>query len=298
MPTALDLIPVRALNQVTYCPRLYYLQYVDAVMPTNEHVEGGLFDHRRVDDPDLANRTRKDGDTARSRSVAALVRSARHHRRARRDRGEGRRALPRGDEARLGPARRRRPAHHLGQRRRAAVRQALLLEEAFGQPVPAGSSSTPASRERVEVPFTDELRAKTRAAIDLCRELVRPRRAAGTAAGRAAAPLLRLLARPGLPARGDALPDRPARSGRRRRAAAGRPDPRHPAVRRRGRAVRAGAGQLRRQAQRAPGRQEGRPGAEPRADARGPAGGASSATCRSPRRPWKRWSRTRSRSPT
>src|SRR5438105_991398 len=46
LPTA-DLIPVRALNQVTYCPRLYYLQYVDAVVPVNEHIEGGLFDHRR-----------------------------------------------------------------------------------------------------------------------------------------------------------------------------------------------------------------------------------------------------------
>ena len=45
-------VPVRALNQVTYCPRLYYLQYVDAVMPTNEHVESGLFDHRRVNAPD------------------------------------------------------------------------------------------------------------------------------------------------------------------------------------------------------------------------------------------------------
>src|SRR5437660_11790648 len=71
MPTVAttDLIPVRALNQVTYCPRLYYLQYVDAVMPHNEHVEGGLFDHRRVDDPDLAGRTRKEGDAGRSRGV-------------------------------------------------------------------------------------------------------------------------------------------------------------------------------------------------------------------------------------
>ena len=67
-PTA-DLIPVRALNQVTYCPRLYYLQYVDAVMPVNEHVEGGLFDHRRVDEATLANKTRKEGDANRSRGV-------------------------------------------------------------------------------------------------------------------------------------------------------------------------------------------------------------------------------------
>ena len=67
---AAELIPVRALNQVTYCPRLYYLQYVDAVMPTNEHVEGGLFDHRRVDDPALRQKTRTDRGTATTRGAA------------------------------------------------------------------------------------------------------------------------------------------------------------------------------------------------------------------------------------
>ncbi len=67
---ALDLIPVRALNQVTYCPRLYYLEYVDGVMPTNEFVEDGLFQHRRVNDPALENKTRKDGDASQTRSVS------------------------------------------------------------------------------------------------------------------------------------------------------------------------------------------------------------------------------------
>src|SRR5437879_3049725 len=67
---ALDLIPVRALNQVTYCPRLYYLEYVEALMTNNEHVEDGLFEHRRVDDPELANRTRKDGNVLHTRSIA------------------------------------------------------------------------------------------------------------------------------------------------------------------------------------------------------------------------------------
>src|SRR3954462_3939450 len=67
--TTPDPIPLRALNQVTYCPRLYYLQYVDCVMPTNEHVEAGLHDHRRVDDPDLANRPRKDGGAVKTRGV-------------------------------------------------------------------------------------------------------------------------------------------------------------------------------------------------------------------------------------
>ena len=59
---ALDLIPLRALNQVGYCERLYFLEYVDAVMPTNEYVEDGLFEHRRVSGAELENKTRKDGD--------------------------------------------------------------------------------------------------------------------------------------------------------------------------------------------------------------------------------------------
>lgn len=71
-----DLVPVRALNQFTYCPRLYYLQYVDAVMPVNEHVEGGLFDHRRIDEPELASKTRKEGDANRSRGVHLSMKSS------------------------------------------------------------------------------------------------------------------------------------------------------------------------------------------------------------------------------
>jgi CRISP-associated protein Cas1 len=64
-----DLVPVRALNQVSYCPRLYYLQYVEGLMPINEHVEDGLFGHRRVHDPDLQNRSLKAGGTETTRSV-------------------------------------------------------------------------------------------------------------------------------------------------------------------------------------------------------------------------------------
>ncbi len=62
LPADTDLIPVRALNQVTYCPRLYYLEYEEALLPINEHIEDGLFQHRRVDDPALHHRTRKDGE--------------------------------------------------------------------------------------------------------------------------------------------------------------------------------------------------------------------------------------------
>jgi CRISPR-associated protein Cas1 len=164
-------IPVRALNQITYCPRLYYLQYVDCVMPTNEHVEGGLFDHRRVDGPELANRTRKEGDASRSRGVhlaserlgisgildvieekdgAAYPVETKHG------------SAPRDDDGR--PTTWENDAVQL-------CGQALLMEEAFGARVERGFQFYAGTRERVEVRFTDELRTKTLGAIDDCRRL-------------------------------------------------------------------------------------------------------------------------------
>ncbi len=169
--TDAQMIPVRALNQVTYCPRLYYLQYVDCVMPTNEHVEGGLFDHRRVDEPGLANKTRKEGETHRSRGVhlssealgisgvldvieekdgVAYPVETKHG------------SAPRDDDGR--PTTWDNDAVQL-------CAQAILMEEAFGTPVEHGFQFYAGSRERVEVQFTEELRARTREAIETCRRV-------------------------------------------------------------------------------------------------------------------------------
>ena len=169
--TTTDLLPLRALNQVTYCPRLYYLQYVDAVMPTNEHVEGGLFDHRRVDDPDLRNKTRTDRGTATSRGIALSSEALgitgvldvieekngeqypveTKHGKAPYD-DDGKPTVWDNDAVQL-------------------CAQAMLMEEAFGRPVPRGYQFHAGSRERVAVEFTDALRQKTREAITRCREL-------------------------------------------------------------------------------------------------------------------------------
>jgi CRISPR-associated protein Cas1 len=168
---ATDPIPVRALNQVTYCPRLYYLQYVDCVMPTNEHVEAGLHDHRRVDDPDLANRTRKDGDTARTRGVQlsseALGVSGVLDQVEERD-GE---QYP--VETKHGSAPRDADGRPTSWDNDAVqlCAQGMLLEEQTGHPVARGFQFYAGSRERVAVPFTEELRNQTRRAIELCREL-------------------------------------------------------------------------------------------------------------------------------
>jgi CRISPR-associated protein Cas1 len=164
-------ITLRALNQVTYCPRLYYLQFVDCVMPTNEHVEGGLHDHRRVDDPALANRMRSEGGTQKTRGVALssetlgltgvldLI-----------EESDGER-IP--VEIKHGSAPRDDAGHPTAWDNDAVqlCAQGLLLEDAYGQPVNWGVQFYAGTRERVEVTFTDELRTKTRAAIDLCRGL-------------------------------------------------------------------------------------------------------------------------------
>src|SRR5437762_176673 len=168
---ATDPIPVRALNQVTYCQRLYYLQYVDCVMVNNEHVQGGLFDHRRVDSPELANKTRKDGDTASSRGIALSsetlgvsgvldVIEERGGEQYPVETKHG--SAPRDDDGK--PTTWDNDAVQL-------CAQAMLLEEHTGKPVARGFQFYAGTRERVEVAFTDELRARTREAITRVREL-------------------------------------------------------------------------------------------------------------------------------
>jgi CRISPR-associated protein Cas1 len=153
--TTTDPIPVRALNQVTYCPRLYYLQYVDCVMVRNEHVESGLHEHRRVDDPDLAHRTRKDGDTRSTRGVTLT--SERLGLTAVLDLVEEKDGQRYPVETKHGSA----PRDESGRattRHNDAVQlcaQALLLEEEHGQPVERGYQFYAGTRERVEVRFEE-----------------------------------------------------------------------------------------------------------------------------------------------
>lgn len=171
MSVAPELIPVRALNQVTYCPRLYYLEYVEAVMPTNEYVEDGLFQHRRVNDPALENRTRKEGDRLHTRSVA--LSSERLGITAKLDLLEERGGVARPVEYKRSAAPTDpdgRPGYYDNDSVQLCA-QGLLLEEEFGAPVPAGVLYYIGSKARVDVPLDDALRAKTRAAIQLIREI-------------------------------------------------------------------------------------------------------------------------------
>lgn len=169
--TDIDLIPVRALNQVTYCPRLYYLEYVEAIMPINEHVEDGLFQHRRVNDADLAHRTRKDGAVLHTRSVQ--LSSERLGISGKLDLLEEANGACFPVEYKRSPA----PTDADGAPTfwdNDAIQvcaQALLLEEALAIAVPRGVLYYIGSKTRVEVPFDDALRDQTLNAIRQIREL-------------------------------------------------------------------------------------------------------------------------------
>lgn len=166
MSTELSLIPVRALNQVVYCPRLYYLQYVEAVVPTNEHVESGLFDHRRVDAPELAGRTRKEGESLRTRSVT--LSSERLGITGVLDLVEEDAADAYPVETKHGTAPRDETGTQPTVWENDAVQlcaQGMLLEEELGRPVPSGVQFYAGTRERVPVSFDAVLRGKVHEAI-------------------------------------------------------------------------------------------------------------------------------------
>jgi CRISPR-associated protein Cas1 len=168
MLTIAETIPVRALNQVTYGPRLYYLEYVEAVMPVNEHVADGLFQHRRVDDPDLEGRPRKEGDAIHTRSVQ--VSSERLGLTAKLDLVEEKNGDVYPVEYKRGSG----PPGAPGYWDNDAVQlcaQGLLLEEELGRPVSHGVLYYIASKSRVDVPLDDGLRAQTLQAIQTIRAL-------------------------------------------------------------------------------------------------------------------------------
>jgi CRISP-associated protein Cas1 len=160
-----DLIPVRALNQVTYCPRLYWLQYVEGLMVVNEHVEDGVVKHGRVNDPKAALRPRKERDTIHTRSVALASEALGL---------TGKLDLIEEKEGEVYPVEYKRstaPTDANGQATywdNDAVQlcaQGLLLEEHLGQPVPSAFLYYIGSKTRVGVVLNETLRQQTHNAI-------------------------------------------------------------------------------------------------------------------------------------
>ena len=159
------LIPARALNQVTYCPRLYWLQYVEGLMVINEHVEDGVVKHGRVNDPKAALRPRKERDTIHTRSVSLASEALGL---------TGKLDLIEEKEGEIYPVEYKRsvaPTDANGQATywdNDAVQlcaQGLLLEEHLGQQVSSAFLYYIGSKSRVRVPLDGALRQQTFDAI-------------------------------------------------------------------------------------------------------------------------------------
>lgn len=167
--SSIDLIPVRALNQVTYCPRLYWLQYVEGLMVINEHVEDGVIKHSRVNDPKAAGRPRLERDAIHTRSVPLASEPLGL---------TGKLDLIEEKEGEVYPVEYKRskaPTDADGQATywdNDAIQlcaQVLLLEEHLGRQVPYAFLYYIGSKLRVKVPLDEALRQKTRDAMALIR---------------------------------------------------------------------------------------------------------------------------------
>jgi CRISPR-associated protein Cas1 len=175
----LDLVPARMLNEFIYCPRLAFIEWVEGDFEDNRFTAEGRHEHRRVDreggklpDPagtDTAADAAAAPERLHARSVylsaplAGLV--------ARIDLVEaaGRSATP-VDYKRGAPPSRPERCHE--PERVQVCAQCLILEE-NGFECAGGILYFTGARQRVEVPMTEDLRARTLAAATDLRALAR-----------------------------------------------------------------------------------------------------------------------------
>ena len=161
----LPLLPARMVNEYQYCPRLAYLEWVQGEWAESSDTVEGRHAHRRVDRPsgDLPSPGDGAGDE-RIHARSITLSSSRLGLIARMDlvEGEGNRVTPvdykRGKRPHI-------PSGAYDPERVQLCIQGMILEE-HGYLCEEGVLYYVEGRERVRVPFDDELRALTRNAID------------------------------------------------------------------------------------------------------------------------------------
>jgi CRISPR-associated protein Cas1 len=169
LPT--DLIPARALNQVTYCARLYWLQYVEGLMVINEHVEDGVIRHGRVNDPKAAGRPRVERDTIHTRSVSLASETLGLTGKLDLIEEKGGEVYPVEYKRSKAPTDADGQATYWDNDAIQLCAQGLLLEEQLGGQVPYAFLYYIGSKMRVKVLLDEALRQKTRDAMALIRAI-------------------------------------------------------------------------------------------------------------------------------
>lgn len=160
------LVPARMVNEFVYCPRLFYLEWVEARFEENADTIDGRWQHRAVDvekgsmpDPDNSDDLKEARSVMLSSERLGLI---------------GRADIIEGRHGRVTPVdvkRGRPPAH--GPAWEPEMVQlcviGMLLRDA-GYETDGGILYFAETRQRVEIPFDDGLIARTLAAVDGLRE--------------------------------------------------------------------------------------------------------------------------------
>ncbi len=154
--TAIEMLPISSLNALEYCPRRFYYQVVQGEMLVNEFVLEGQLAHQRVHQS--GTRTREEGEIETTRLYLS---SETLHLTGFADVVEERAGVLLPVEYKHGQQ-----GDWLNEHIQLCA-QALCLEERQPgkPPIPHGYIYYVGSRRRVKVPFTPQLRARTRAAI-------------------------------------------------------------------------------------------------------------------------------------
>jgi CRISP-associated protein Cas1 len=171
MTPELPLMPVRRLHNFLYCPRLFYLQWVEDLFVENAETTSGSAVHKRVDDPshlrdkylDLAERAALRSISVESEAlgltgVVDLVE----------DTGNGRELL---DYKRGAPHRDANGDPFAKENDAAQIAAYVMMLREQGIEIVRASIYYASERRRVPVPLTLELQASTLEAIRAAREL-------------------------------------------------------------------------------------------------------------------------------
>ncbi|MDQ1711970.1 MAG: CRISP-associated protein Cas1 [Frankiaceae bacterium] len=156
-----DLVPARMLNEFTYCPRLFFLEWVQARWEDNDDTAEGRYVHRKVDTPAGRAPLPEDGELTTARSV--MLSSEELGIVAKVDVLEGRDGAVRPVDTKRGSPPDN-PMRSWEPERVQVCAQGLLLRE-HGYRCDEGVLYFAESRERVVVPFDDMLVERTRALL-------------------------------------------------------------------------------------------------------------------------------------
>lgn len=161
-PAAIDavpeLVPARMVNEFCYCPRLFFLEWVDAQFADNEDTVEGRWHHRAVDEQAGAVPLPDEGEIRRARSVQVSSEALGLVAKIDVLDGEGGKVIPvdtkRGDPPDM-------PTRAWEPERVQLCVQGLLLRE-LGYECDEGALWFAGARQRVAVPFDDDLVGRTR----------------------------------------------------------------------------------------------------------------------------------------